>query len=848
VTSRLPVSIGWILTPICFAMMGALCAYLLLEDFHGHALRLSGVIAAGAALMGLGGWAFSGRMARAAVLTTSALPGLAVGGAVAVVLATLAVGPLGELTIGSGSGAMQAVTALAVAAVGMLPLIGVAALLAGIETTLAARRRRVDAKSVLRPILGHLVLGAVLTALVAYTAIFQHTQVAIIVASITPDEMRTSGWMDEREDLFREVLGGAQCDVLIVPFEAADRSVDRAGRSLMTRMLAAGVADRTALCVLDPTLAARALGVTARRFPDAEVFELAAAIDAKWVVRTEVAVLGSGREYELTVTRYGRDAGSGAAWGEGEGAVWGPVTFSDRLAPEAAFEELVGETVEHLGLGPRRPASPPAALPASLELPRTAAGLVEDPGSPSSRAWRLQLLAATYSPLDVDGQHLWERSIVALRGFGRADSEARMLRARAALHLGRRPYALALLEGLDGADVRALQAVADGDLPAAEAAAGQIAAPIPRLIVQLETEQLRAKYGRTKGYEERRNLLLESASPLAAWLYVPLSTAEWFQPAAHELVRRQLAALDTEVPEQPLVILIRKLAAQFGLEIFFTRDVVALPVAIQRSYRPVWLEHAAVWRARPAGDRLAEWDLYDGLYAANRAAVANTAYTLERRQARHEALLEFGKGLGIAFSGYPPLEVNTLSALYYLRQARREVVPILHERQRRLAFDIVRWEGGHTELNAQSQWAIWPRVRPAWVDEPLGPWGSVASATAPAAAPQQEGTVAAERRATTALRALDYSQYEVDDLREAWSALRRLGRGEDADRLLHVNRSRFAGNPKRDAPGPACGRLEGGDRLGPGAARALPERCGAFARRDAAVPDRRLRRRVEPVL
>jgi len=82
-------------------------------------------------------------------------------------------------------------------------------------------------------------------------------------------------------------------------------------------------------------------------------------------------------------------------------------------------------------------------------------------------------------------------------------------------------------------------------------------------------------------------------------------------------------------------------------------------------------------------DRPTEWDLFDALYGANRAVVANSAESVCLRQHRPEACLGFLKALGSSFRGNPTLNASVVYGMYYLRLSKKEIDPVPHERERR---------------------------------------------------------------------------------------------------------------------------------------------------------------------
>ena len=181
--------------------------------------------------------------------------------------------------------------------------------------------------------------------------------------------------------------------------------------------------------------------------------------------------------------------------------------------------------------------------------------------SPLARARGLQLLAALHHPSDIDGEHLWERSLVALRTLPAEDQTARLLRARAALHLYRRPYAVALLQGLADPEAQALLAIGNGNLVLAEPLARAVKDPAGALTLRLEIEALRAAYGKTAGLAERRQALLDSHPGYAALLYAAMSGSEADPAPALALIGKQLDADGMEVRPGP----VQALAARVGL-------------------------------------------------------------------------------------------------------------------------------------------------------------------------------------------------------------------------------------------------------------------------------------------
>jgi hypothetical protein len=500
------------------------------------------------------------------------------------------------------------------------------------------------------------------------------------------------------------------------------------------------------------------------------------------------------------VWAFSREPGDKARWDQREAVGWGPIAFSDELPPEAAFEPHTAEMVERLELPVRRTVPPEEEGATPPQLPASPNELAADAGSALERAERLQLLAVTHRSADVDGEHLWERSLMAVAHLPAMDERARVVRARAALHLYRRPYALALSRDLELPEARAVVALAQGSLLEAQAVAQQIRDPLASLITNVELELMRERYRRTAGYQERRDVLLGQHADYSALLYVPLSSEEWFQPASHELIRRQLGALGVEAHEDAPIKLVRMIAQQVGQELFIPSDIERLPVAIERTYAPLWREHAAQWRGARAYDRLAPWDLFDALYAANRAAVMNSARSIIARQALPAKLLSFERGLGQTFAGAPELEVSAAWALGQLRSARGNAADrMLEERERRLLRDLVAWEGGETENQSQLDSMLPPELRRTYLDEPPRAWRPP-----PNARPNwRQASDAADPAALEAnlaheLRSASFTQYSFEPLAESYRLFERLGQAQSAEQMVAHIRARLIGNPARE--------------------------------------------------
>jgi len=783
---------GALLTALGFGAIAAGAAWLHAVDDVGHLYGQLALHAVGGMILGTAAWAFSERVAYAANLNTKPMLRLTLAGIVASYAGAWVASPHTELTAGAPSVVAPVLSVVLYAAAGILPLIAVLALLSFFETLFAAQRGGGNVASALKPVLSHAALGIALGAVTGFVAWSLREEIVSTVVAITGDAKRTSGWIDRRRALFTDVLRGSGCEVLVVPLEPApvaaakpERSLDRPARSLITREIAAQIHQQTGLCVADPTLVARALGEGARELRSTQVWKLADAIGASWIVRGTVELEQEQLAYSIRLGAFARGSGKGA-WAAGEGVQSGPLSFSDELPPEAAFAPVVAQTVAQLGLPAAGGSEQSAATSAAHAFPRSPLELPADPGSAVERARRLQLLAAIGGNVDTAAEHLWERSLIALREAQPADEAVRVLRARAALHLYRRPYALTLLRGLPSGEAQVMHELAQGNLTRAEALAAQIADPASRLIIELELAEARLRYGVSVGARARRDILLKQYPGYAALLHPALSGEEWFQPISHELVQQQLAALGVQIEDNSVATPLRAIGSYLGEDMLMSNDMSRHAVAIERSYAPLWRMRAAGWRAQRAFDRLAEWDYYDALYAANRLALANPALAIAARRAQSAALMESVHELSPTFAGYPPLAAGVLWSLRSQQQTLAKPDLLLSERERRLNRDLIAWEGGETRTVRNVQGIA--SAEPAYYDEPPRAWR-----------PAHHAGPADPARVEQRLRALAYTQYGFRNLLEAYQALQRAGRPREMQQVAAQAQERFMGSPEREA-------------------------------------------------
>ena len=209
-------------------------------------------------------------------------------------------------------------------------------------------------------------------------------------ATLVPPVVSSPADESER-NLFAEVLAMQHADILVVPVNAPTaRSADRVARSLITRRLAAAVAERTGLNVADPGLVQLALGVRRRSVEAGRVDELARSMGARFVVNGELARDGGSEEFRLKLRVSG-----GSPLQE---ASWSGLRATDATPIDEVFRGMLDEVLVKLSLSLSVPGITATLSREAMDgtLPPRPFDLVERVTAPLDNALRLQLFASLH--------------------------------------------------------------------------------------------------------------------------------------------------------------------------------------------------------------------------------------------------------------------------------------------------------------------------------------------------------------------------------------------------------------------------------------------------------------------
>lgn len=632
----------------------------------------------------------------------------------------------------------------------------------------------------------------VLMAVLIGSSVYAAERAGLIQRAI--DAPLASPWIEEEKTLFGAALAAARYEVLVLPVQAGGPSFDRIARSLMTRYLAHGLAERSGASVADPTLVARALDVRAREIPSAAWQRLAGALGARSVLESRVR--RSAATFRIEIITWQPDAQGG--WQQGGRIETAELSFGDRLPPEAAMRASLGAILDALGFAARAEAAGPGIPQGRADIDDLRAFVASPGTTPEERALRLQLIGALHERESLEAQELWERSLVALR---RAEPSllGSLLEARAYLHLSRRPYALQALGQLATPAAVALRAALDGQVDVLERSIGAIDDPALKLMAELELADLYDAFGLKTRLIERRRNLASAAGSLGVVLRFRLAAPEWFSAGTHEEIAAQLGLRGGSVKVLDAILPWAYWA--YGLTDPLGGSALRTAIEVEEAGRSIWRSRGLAWAQAPSADGVAERDYYDLLVALNRAALLKTVRSVLFNQALPESALQIIRALEDSFGGHPALTYYEAAALEQIgrRQPAGREEPYF-SRATALALATYRWEGGESHLSAAAEGNMFGREYARYDDEPVR-W--YRKRDVPHAREQFDRIrftpEEMARYAAMASRQLQYADRSNAPLREATRWLRRAGRLDEAHALARENAHRFVGSSERVA-------------------------------------------------
>ncbi len=303
-----------------------------------------------------------------------------------------------------------------------------------------------------------------------------------------------SPWMSSERELYQRILSQQHVEVLVVPFQVQGYGLDRIERALMGADLAHAIGTRKGYSVADPWLVARALGEGMRRVDANAVRRLAESVGARRIV---TAYVGHDDHHTFTLTLQLEDLTASPAtkrWQQD----WRAIAFTDDRTPALEFHEMLPQIVDVLPIaGQSRHQTVKTSPGTSLRIEVTPRDLTSPEKSRISALAGLVALGALSTPFaELPRERLFEHALFTALNLPADQPTTKLLESYAFFSLGRRPNALAALDGQAAPEAATLRALIDGNLPLAEQTLNTAPDSVERLLLQISLRELETAYGR----------------------------------------------------------------------------------------------------------------------------------------------------------------------------------------------------------------------------------------------------------------------------------------------------------------------------------------------------------------
>lgn len=510
---------------------------------------------------------------------------------------------------------------------------------------------------------------------------------------------KASVWAEQDKTLFADLLTRSGAEILVVPCQIRGYGFDRIERSLMSARLTRRIAVASNRKTVDPFLAARALGERQRTYVSSAVMKLAEALRATKVIWCHVGHDGKGA---MTWTLQAQERnGETGQWSDAVVArEWKDLPFDDVRLPSEVMKDGLDEAMAALGFSAGAlPA--PATDESSVPVPESPHAVIspEAVRSPIARAYHQQLLATLHPAwTEIARERAFVRSLLVLDEAAGDSRVTRLLRARAMLHLARRPAALDILGQPQSPQEQALLALANGHLPDCERHTAKISEPMAALLAGIEINDLRSKYRKTREKELKGELQQMSARYPGWAALIERRFAEWdaWAPRGNEAVKK---LLDKEFP-----------VANFSLkDIVRGQMVVHREGEVAREVRLSALRHlqrlagaeSAVWCCDAAIP--GRWDYLNLLVDLAEANMLWEVDFLGIQQGRPMVALELLREHERIYRGHPAFAVTRVEMLGAIIPSMAESErPQLHAEATEAALDTLYWSQGQDRFASYS--------------------------------------------------------------------------------------------------------------------------------------------------
>jgi len=612
----------------------------------------------------------------------------------------------------------------------------------------------------------------------------------------------SSPWFDKQKRIYDNALAQGRFDIVVAPVSAEPESLDRVSRSLISRYVAEGLRQRTQYSLPDTSWVIHALGEYDRVIPESSAKALADKVGARYLLTSTVSRPKEVFSYDLAMTVFEHEKGSfGDSWKVVARIDWRDIEFSDQQPPEESLRLRLGDLLQET----RIPLGEPGPVDdASRQLNYEQQELhdfakVSKPTT-IDNALALQVYASLYPQIAFEQELVWERSLVALEGADSRTPLYRLLRARANMHLHRRPFALQILGEPQTEAEKAFFGYMQGNIHQAETHSYRIEDPLLGMISKIESDTLRRSYGRGEGYTARSEQLARILPTWSDLVYTRMSTVSWFDDEFQNKLAQRMAAegyaIDDPSPGELDLwwsVLLANLGIHRNQSVPYVDGLRA--VRLDALQPKIWADKSAQWTKQDGDTRLQEWDYFELLLTASRYSIQKDLYTTTSYQHLFERAEQKVKVLDEAFAGHPLMVSNDALVSWLEQRDRRyaEKKEKLRERVLRLAMDLHRWQPGETELSRTAEWYFYELNHlnyGKYYDEPMR-WDRRYMGKSPS----RFGHISKGDERWR--RAVAYTFNAFDAMSLFLNKLRREGRLAEGEAVLAANRDRFVGSPLR---------------------------------------------------
>ena len=518
-----------------------------------------------------------------------------------------------------------------------------------------------------------------------------------------------SPWFVSEKQRYANALSRGRYDVLVLPVAATPNSLDNVSRNMMMRHISYAIRTRTNYKVPDSTWVIRSLGENQRTFSEDEISELASNTGAQWIVVPKVSRPKNDLHFDLTITvRHLEPGFFRDTWKKRNENSWRDIEFTDTNPPEEVFRSHLETYLNSLGFTFDKPVVNTRHERTLTYTDNSLESLTRIAGkTPIDRATALQLVASLYYPDAFEGQQLWERSLIALEEVSPESDDYRLLKARAEVHLYRRPYALKIL-GSPGDDrEKELYWYLQGNLPKTQQYVDALKEPVDTIIGLADIDTLRTAYGREEGYTHRLRRAIDGAPKWKELITSRLSSVQWFDTEMQNYAIRQVIKKHPLEPGTRIWIeqIWEGFLQRMGVRV--VPEHTELLEFIQPMERTIWKEDGQQWSTTIGDQSLREWDYLDLLFANSRYAAIKGYKSTFRRQELPDKARKISASLKNVIDGYPPFLIEQAS----FDQKMREELRVQDQKERNSlekkiiakAAQVNHWSGGESLVNYRAE-------------------------------------------------------------------------------------------------------------------------------------------------